>query len=172
HITNCLLRLMSPILSFTAEEAWQIFSRNTERSIFEEVWHALPRERMDQSALASWEDIRRLREMVNKNLEERRIAGQIGSSLAAELDIDAHGPAYDSLMRLGNDLRFVFITSSATVHHRAGGPIQTRVTPSTHRKCERCWHYRSDVGADAAHPDICGRCVANLHGAGEPRVYA
>ncbi|MEK7875001.1 MAG: isoleucine--tRNA ligase [Pseudomonadota bacterium] len=172
HITNCLLRLMSPILSFTAEEAWQIFSGNAERSIFEEVWHTLPEQRMDQSALASWEDIRQLREMVNKNLEERRIAGQIGSSLAAELDIDAHGPAYDSLKRLGNDLRFVFITSRATVHHRAGGPIQARVTPSTHRKCERCWHYRSDVGAAAAYPDLCGRCVANLHGAGEPRAYA
>jgi len=172
HITNCLLRLMSPILSFTAEEAWQIFSGNTERSIFEEVWHTLPEQRMGQSALASWEDIRQLREMVNKNLEERRIAGQIGSSLAAELEIYADGPAYDSLKRLGDDLRFVFITSSAKVHRRAGGPVQARVTPSTHRKCERCWHYRSDVGADAAHPDICGRCVANLHGAGEPRAYA
>jgi isoleucyl-tRNA synthetase len=171
HITNCLLRLMSPVLSFTAEEAWRIFSGNAERSIFEQVWHVLPAERMDQNMFKSWEDIRGLREIVNKHLEEKRIAGQIGSSLAAELDIDAPRPAYDALTRLGDDLRFVFITSRATVR-LAEEPLQVKVTPSTHRKCERCWHYRADVGADAAHPEICGRCVANLYGAGEPRVYA
>jgi isoleucyl-tRNA synthetase len=109
---------------------------------------------------------------VNKSLEEKRIAGEIGSALAAELDIDAHGPAYDSLIRLGDDLRFVFITSRATVNRVEGGPINVKVTASAHEKCERCWHYRADVGADAAHPQLCGRCVANLYGAGEPRTFA
>ena len=109
---------------------------------------------------------------MNKHLEAQRAAGQIGSSLAAELDIHAHGAAYDTLVRLGNDLRFVFITSRAAVHLADANPLCVEVTPSKHAKCERCWHYRNDVGADPAYADICGRCIANLYGSGEPRVYA
>jgi len=100
------------------------------------------------------------------------VQGLIGSSLQAELDIHAEGPVYASMKRLGDDLRFVFITSRATVHERQGAGITVDVTPSAHTKCERCWHYRPDVGGDPAHPSLCGRCVANLFGAGEPRQYA
>ena len=53
-----------------------------------------------------------------------------------------------------------------------GAPIDVLVTPSAHKKCERCWHYRADVGADAAHPDLCGRCVSNTTGSGESRTHA
>jgi isoleucyl-tRNA synthetase len=171
HITNSLLRLMAPILSFTADEAWQTFTRKTEQSVFEELWYQFPEIGNSEALRKDWGDLRQLRETVNKHLEEQRIAGKIGSSLAAELDIYAHGPVHDSLSRLKNDLRFVFITSSAAVHV-AEGPVRVEVKPSANTKCERCWHYRSDVGADASHADICGRCVANLYGSGEPRVYA
>jgi isoleucyl-tRNA synthetase len=173
HITHSLLRLMSPILSFTAQEAWEVFSGNAERSVFEEEWHVLPAARLNPAVIASWWDVRNARqEHINKRVEEQRVQGRIGSSLQAELDIHAEGPAYESMKRLGDDLRFVFITSRATVHERPGSGISVDVTPSAHRKCERCWHYRADVGADAAHPDICARCVSNLSGPGETRAYA
>ena len=172
HIANSLLRLMSPVLSFTAEEAWEVLNRNPERCIFEEEWYALPSSRLDPSAIDGWGNVRNTREIANKQIEEKRAAGLVGSSLQAELDIHASGPALESMKRLGDDLRFVFITSRATVHHREGAGPGVDVAPSAHRKCERCWHYRADVGADAAHPEICGRCVSNLSGPGESRQYA
>jgi isoleucyl-tRNA synthetase len=82
----------------------------------------------------------------------------------------AEGTRYDSLASLGDDLRFVLITSKATVARETGTAVT--VTPSAHPKCERCWHYRADVGADPAHPGLCGRCVSNLFGPGEPRAHA
>jgi isoleucyl-tRNA synthetase len=172
HISNCLLRLMAPVLSFTAEEAWQVLSGSAERSIFEETWHVFPEARLDQSLVDSWRDVRSAREIANKRIEEKRAAGLIGSSLQAEIDIYAFGKMHESLARLGEDLKFPFITSRVAVHHQEGGDLGVVVTPSSQRKCERCWHYRADVGIDRAHPDICGRCVSNLYGAGEPRQYA
>jgi len=96
----------------------------------------------------------------------------VGSSLQAELDIYAQAETLDALRSFGDDLRFMLITSRATVHEQIGAGLQIKVTPSTHQKCERCWHYRADVGADADHPHICGRCVSNLYGDGEPRQFA
>jgi len=172
HITNSLLRLMAPVLSFTAEEAWEELNRNSERCIFEEEWYALPASGLDQSAIDSWWDVRNTREIANKKIEEKRAAGLVGSSLQAELDIYTSGPILESMKRLGNDLKFVFITSRATAHHREGAGLGVDVTPSAHVKCERCWHYRADVGADAADPEICGRCVLNRSVPGEPRTHA
>jgi len=172
HITNALLKLMAPILSFTCEEAWQVFSRAKNSSMFEEKWHVFPEGMLEQSKFDAWWDLRNIRDIANKKIEEKREQGTIGSSLQAELDLYAFGPAYESMARLGDDLRFVFITSRATVHHREGGGLGVEVTASPHLKCERCWHYRADVGSDPKHPEICGRCVANLYGTGEPRHYA
>jgi isoleucyl-tRNA synthetase len=173
HITHALLKLMSPVLSFTAEEAWQVLKGGTESSIFEEEWHVFPEVRLEQSLVAGWWDIRNSREIINKKIEEQRAQGVIGSSLQAEIDIYAFGPPHEMMKRLGDDLKFVFITSRATIHERegAGGP-HAEVKASAHVKCERCWHYRADVGHDAQHPDLCSRCTANLYGAGEPRTYA
>ena len=165
HITHSLLRLMAPVLSFTAEEAWQVFGK--EGSIFEKTWHALPDAKLDAGTFDSWGSVRRLRDVVTKGIEARREKKEVGSSLAAELDIRASGPAYDALARLGEELRYVFITSRATVH-RAEGPVQVEVKPSTNRKCERCWHYRADVNA----ADLCGRCESNLQAPGERRTHA
>ena len=172
HVAHSLLRLMSPVLSFTAQEAWEVLIRDSQGCIFEEEWHVLPASGLESSVINSWKNILQIRELVNKKVEEKRAAGQIGSSLQAELEIDAGGPPFDSMKRLGEDLKFVFITSRATLRHREGVPIDVLVTPSTHRKCERCWHYRADVGADAAHPDLCGRCVSNTAGSGESRTHA
>ncbi|MGA7595947.1 MAG: isoleucine--tRNA ligase [Gallionella sp.] len=172
HITRSLVRLIAPILSFTAEEAWTVLCGNDDDSIFAGEWHVLPDASLDEDMHNSWLDVRYIREMVNKKLEEQREAGLIGSALAAEVDVYAHGDSYVSLKRLGDDLRLVFITSRATVHLREGGPLEISVRPSRHDKCDRCWHYREDVGADANHPTLCGRCVSNLYGSGEVRSYA
>ena len=172
HIANSLLRLMSPVLSFTAQEAWEVLNRDPERCIFEEEWHALPASGLDPQAIDGWREVRDARELANKRIEEQRAKGAIGSSLQAELDIAASGKLYESMKRLGDDLRFVFITSRATLGNGAGKDLEVRVTPSQHKKCDRCWHYRTDVGASTEHPTLCGRCISNLFGPGEPRPYA
>jgi len=168
HITNSLLRLMAPILSFTAEEAWKIFDRASEKSVFEETWHQLPAAGLEQSVVDHWQNVRRFRETVTKRIEERRAQKELGSSLQAELDIKAHGLAFESLARLGDELRFVLITSRATLREEKGSPVQIDVKASEHPKCERCWHYRPDVNPAG----LCGRCESNLHGAGVARRYA
>jgi isoleucyl-tRNA synthetase len=110
---------------------------------------------------------------VQKKLEELRERGAIGSSLQAEVDIRALRPRAALLAALGDDLRFVLITSAARVTAvDTDAEEAIIVTPSAHAKCERCWHWRADVGATAEHPTICGRCVSNLFGSGEPRSVA
>ncbi|HEV7802215.1 MAG TPA: class I tRNA ligase family protein, partial [Burkholderiales bacterium] len=179
HITHGLTRLLAPILSFTAEEVWQVLGGG-ESSIFEHTWYeqALP---ADAEVLRQrWERLRTLRSDVLKQLETLRVAGKIGSSLAGEVDLHADGEAAAFLRSFDDDLRFVFITSQARVADDAVGDavdtalpgVKVSVTPSPHAKCERCWHYRADVGADTAHLNICGRCVSNLFGSGEPRTHA
>ncbi len=172
HITHSLTRLIAPILSFTGEEVWEVLSGKNDVSVFEKQWYALPDAGLSGLEVNIWWDIRNIRELVNKKLEEQRAVGVIGSALAAEVDVYAFGEAYESLKRLGDDLKFVFITSRATLHHREGAGLGIEVMPSDHTKCDRCWHYREDVGIDVAHATLCGRCVSNLYGSGEVRKYA
>jgi isoleucyl-tRNA synthetase len=170
HIRDALLLLMAPVLSFTAEEAWRIV-RPDEASIFCRTWvDALPRLPDEEALRAKWSRILAVRAAVLKELETLRQDGKIGSSLQAEVEIAAPQADYDALASLGDDLRFVMITSAATLVRADSLAIE--VEPSSHRKCERCWHYRREVGADATHPTLCGRCLANLFGAGEPRTFA
>ncbi len=168
HITHTLTRLIAPILSFTGEEAWTVLA-NEHTSVFEGVWHELPD--AGEIAISDWLIVEAWRARVNKQLEEARSVGLIGSALAAEVDVFASGEEYDVLASLGNDLRLVFITSRASVHRAIDEP-HIDVSASLHDKCERCWHYREDVGADELHATLCGRCVSNLYGSGEERTYA
>jgi len=168
-IRDALLALMAPVLSFTAEEAWQLL-RPGDRTIFVRTWAELLPQPQDEALVGRWERIVAVRALVQKELEAVRQGGAIGSSLQADVEIVAAGSDYDDLASLGDDLRFVLITSTASV--RRGEPFAIVVTPSRNSKCERCWHWRADVGCDAAHPGLCGRCIANLFGAGEPRRYA
>ena len=167
HVAHSLLRLIAPILSFTADEAWKVFRRDEQDSVLLHTWHSFPDAGGD--LCKRWDEIRVARSEVQKEIESWRAAGKIGSSLQAEIEVKAQGARFELLKSLGDDLRFVFITSQATVVRDAHGIV---VTPSPHAKCERCWHYRADVGADPAHAQICGRCMQNLYGAGEPRTYA
>jgi isoleucyl-tRNA synthetase len=177
HITHSLLRVMAPILSFTAEEAWPLFAPKLWKSggetIFTQTYHELPAVDDAHLLLVKWARIRALRADVLRKLEEVRSAGGIGSSLQAEVELRVTAEDHDLLSTLSDDLRFVLITSQARVA-KAASPADTGVlvTPSAHAKCERCWHWRADVGADPAHPKICGRCVGNLQGSGEPRAFA
>jgi isoleucyl-tRNA synthetase len=171
HITQSLARLIAPIMSFTGEEVWAVLNGKDSESVFEQLWYTLPDSALEGAEVNAWTDIRAVREQVNKKLEEQRATSAIGSALQAEVDVYAPKATYDLLRRLGDDLRLVFITSRANVHLREG-ELEIKVAPSTHVKCERCWHYREDVGSDANHPTLCGRCVSNLFGTGEVRRYA
>ncbi len=169
-IRDALLTWMAPVLSFTAEEAWRI-AHPSDASIFCHTWRDSPPKLADADVLvAKWSRILATRAAVLKELEALRGDGRIGSSLQAEVAIHATDDDFDALASLGEDLRFALITSAASV--AKGNGLKVQATPSAHVKCERCWHYRADVGADAAHPLLCGRCVANLFGAGEPRRCA
>ena len=169
HILQTLTRLLAPVLSFTAEEIWQLVGKS--ESVFLEAWHALPAQADEVALLARWGRLRELRALTTKCIEELRVAGSVGSSLQAEVTLLAAGDDFDLLSSLGDDLKFVLITSAAQVKV-AEGETRVEATASTHQKCERCWHYRDDVNTDAAHPGLCGRCVSNLHGEGESRQHA
>jgi isoleucyl-tRNA synthetase len=169
-IRDALLLLAAPVLSFTAEEAWRVL-RPDEPSIFCRTWvGALPRFQDEGTLTAKWSRILAVRAAVQKELETLRQGGRIGSSLQAEVSVGAPDAECDALASLGDDLRFVLITSAAVVTR--ANELSIAVTPSAHPKCERCWHYRADVGSDAQHPTLCGRCVANLFGSGERRAFA
>jgi isoleucyl-tRNA synthetase len=171
HITHAMMRMMAPILSFTADEVWQTLGLDAEKTVFEELWYSLPAHGLSESDLQAWQTILEVRAVANKAIEEKRAQSLVGSSLQSELDIYADSAVYEALNRLGDDLRFVLITSRASLHQHAG-ELDIQVAPSSHVKCDRCWHYRADVAADTEHPHICGRCVSNLFGKGEARSHA
>ncbi|PKO61446.1 MAG: isoleucine--tRNA ligase, partial [Betaproteobacteria bacterium HGW-Betaproteobacteria-18] len=174
QITQAMLRWMAPFLSFTAEEAWAVLGQAgktpsaTRESIFMDTYVALAQ--VDAALLAKWSRIRELRDTVNKEIEVLRADGKLGSSLQAKVALTVGPDDHALLASLGEDLKFVFITS--VIDLRAGDALAIQVSPSTGVKCERCWHYRDDVGVDAVHPTLCGRCTSNLFGAGETRTVA
>ncbi|MEP6722566.1 MAG: class I tRNA ligase family protein, partial [Variovorax sp.] len=166
HITQAMLRWMAPFLSFTAEEAWKLVGNG--KSIFTQVYREFGAP--DEAVLAKWTRIREIRDSVNKEIETVRTEGKVGSSLQANIALTAGADDHALLASLGDDLKFVFITSA--VQLVAGESLSIAVKASSDVKCERCWHYRADVGHDAEHPTLCGRCTSNLYGAGETRSIA
>ena len=169
HVTQAMLRWMAPFLSFTAEEAWRVAAPGQSESIFTQTYSDLSAWG-DDALLAKWGRIREMRDVVNKDIETVRSAGKLGSSLQAEIELTAAAADHALLASLGDDLRFVTITSQARLV--AGDALVVAVEPSASPKCERCWHYREDVGHDAAHPTLCSRCTSNLFGDGERRTVA
>jgi isoleucyl-tRNA synthetase len=179
-ITQVLAGLMAPILSYTAEEIWQTLTPNTEDYVVLHNWTdsmdvVSATEYADYATLlkSKWEKVRALRAQAAKEIEVLRGAGQVGSSLQAELDFNVTASDFEALTSLGEDLRFVTITSAARVYKVATDAEQKiLVQPSQQIKCERCWHYVADVGSHAEHPTICGRCVTNITGKTVARKYA
>ncbi|MCH2557996.1 MAG: isoleucine--tRNA ligase [Alcanivorax sp.] len=183
-IAQALVRWMAPILSFTAEEIHEHLPGDKADSVFLTTWFDglfdLPANAdMD---LAFWERVQAVKQAVNKAIEEARNRKELRANLAADATLYVDDALREQLTRLGDELRFVTITSTATLAPLAEAPadledsavagLKVKVAPSPHTKCARCWHHREDVGVDPAHPDICGRCVTNVEGPGEERDYA
>ncbi|RRQ21326.1 isoleucine--tRNA ligase [Thiohalobacter thiocyanaticus] len=190
-IIETLTRWLAPILSYTAEEIWRLIPGEREPSVFLETWFELPEMFLATEAESKdfgmdfWAQVMEVRMAVSRELERLRVAGGIGASLDAEVDLYCGREIQDRLARLEDELRFVLLTSYARVHPviqppetgehvtlAGGDELWVVVSPSDHPKCARCWHHREDVGANAEHPELCGRCVDNVAGAGESRRFA
>ena len=166
HVSEAMLRWMAPFLSFTAEEAWRV--RGHQQSIFVQTYQSLPAG--NAALLEKWSRIRAIRDLVNKEIENVRSAGQIGSSLQARVVLTAPPEDFELLQSLGEDLKYPFIVSQMAL--RAGDALHLEVTALELAKCERCWHYSDDVGTNPEHPTLCKRCDSNLHGSGDTRTHA
>lgn len=180
HIAEAFARWVAPILSFTAEEIWAFIPGDRESSIFLAEWYSLPT--ADNTAITDndWALIAEVRNAVNKVLEGKKEEG-IQKSLEAEVALYANSGLHDALAKLGDELRFVLITSEAMLKPLADGQggeetevegLQLAVEKTAYAKCDRCWHHREDVGMHVDHPELCSRCVDNVEGSGEKRQYA
>lgn len=194
HILEILVRVLAPILSFTAEEIWQQmrqqFKNKRENSIFLTEWHLIESDKFEKDLIMQddWVHIHQTRISVYKELEKIRAGGKIGSSLDAEVKLFCSEKIFSSLKKLRkndneSELRFILITSYAAVLSDSERPTDAvkaenlnslwiKVNPSQHSKCIRCWHHREDVGENHEHPELCGRCISNLFGESEERNFA
>ena len=172
HITRSLILGISPILCFTAEEAWEILAGGTEDSVLYHTLHEFPSmpETVEAELAKKWQAVREVREAVNKEIETKRAAEVVGSSWQAAVSITAHEPTYGYLRALGEELRFVLMVSKVSVSE--GEALSIVVDKAEGEKCERCWHYLPDVGSNTAHPCLCARCIDNVEGKGEERLLA
>jgi isoleucyl-tRNA synthetase len=186
HIIESLVRWIAPILSFTAEEIWQLLAGDRAESVFLATWYE-GLFALDADGLLSreeWAIVLQVREAVARELERLRGGSEIGASLDAEVTLYADEPTAALLGRLEDELRFVLITSYADVAPAGrrsdeavsaalpGRDLWIAARASGHPKCVRCWHRREDVGSDPGHPELCGRCVENVEGDGERRRFA
>ena len=190
HIAHALIRWITPILSFTAQEAWEVF-HGADSYVFTEEWYTFPEFALSDISADDWQRIMLAKDMVNKNIETARGEKIINANLSADVSLYADGAMQESLAKLGEELRFVLITSKATLHPMSAAPankvasdeqtdsdteasadLVVNVSAATGTKCVRCWHIRDDIGTDSAHPEICSRCVTNVSGDGEVRHYA
>ncbi|MGB5211747.1 MAG: isoleucine--tRNA ligase [Gammaproteobacteria bacterium] len=184
HIAEAMVRWLAPILSFTAEEIWAAMPGEREESVFLDGWYQIPGASAPAPAV-DWPLLLKLREEVSRELERLRNENVIGSALDAEVTIYCEQEIHQRLAALGEELRFVFITSEASVAALPERPDNARaiegfgedtlfvtVARSEHQKCARCWHRRRDVATHDTHPDLCGRCVVNVDGPGERRRFA
>jgi isoleucyl-tRNA synthetase len=181
HIAESMVRWLAPILSFTAEEIWRYLPGKRGESVFLETWHPVPETPSDP---IDWPALIQLRTDVVRELEKLRDAGSIGAPLDAVVDVYCAPDEYARFNVLGDELRFLFITSEARVHEASTPPdnavlatntgragVWITLEPSSDTKCIRCWHRRPDVGRYADHPELCGRCVTNVDGPGEQRKF-
>ena len=171
YITDALLKLLAPALSFTAEEAYAVFNPENKGTIFVERYAELPNVKEGVELLNKWSIIRDLRSNVQMEIERQREKGLIGSSLQAEVSLKLPQEEYDLIKGLGDEAAFVMITSKVTLDGISPERVIT-VKPSEAKKCERCWQYKESVGEDKNYPTLCCRCVGNLFGTPETRLFA
>jgi isoleucyl-tRNA synthetase len=181
HVAQAMVRWLAPILSFTAEEAWAYLPSPPNESVFLNTWHQFPAGTQHESAF-DWAALIALKSDVGQELERLRASGSLGSSLEAEVTVYVPDARLAGFEKMGDELRFLLITSYAHVMSSDAVPpsavkasqdgVWLDVKPSGHAKCIRCYQLRSDVGSDANHPEICARCVSNVQGPGEERHFA
>jgi isoleucyl-tRNA synthetase len=186
HVLQAMVRWLAPILSFTAEEMWKHLpgAASAPASVFLTTWHELP---APPATDIDWDSLIALRSAIQRELEKLRDGGSIGAPLEAEVDIYCRPDVFSRHAALGSELRFLTITSAARVHREDSPPVEAVaaetgagvidgvhlvVRPSTAAKCPRCWHLQIDVGSDAGHPELCGRCAGNVSGRTERRRHA
>jgi isoleucyl-tRNA synthetase len=184
HIAEALVRWIAPILSFTADEIWENLPGERADSVFLVEWYThLPTLPVDNVlGREYWSTVIEVRDAVNRELENRRNQGELKGGLDAEVTLYCSDELAALLGTLGEELRFVLITSAARIEPLAAAPATAAATEleglalgvaaSAHAKCERCWHRREDVGQHAVHPGLCGRCIENVDGDGEQRRFA
>ena len=184
HLVQAFVRWMSPILSFTAQEAWALIPEQREKYVFTSQWYDLP-----QAAGANpispehWQVLLNVKAAVNKQIEAARNAKLVGSNLSAQVDLWVNNDLYTALNQLGDELRFVLITSQVNLHHITDATanngeatdmdgLRVKISPAAGTKCARCWHVLPDVGTHSVHSTLCARCIVNVSGSGEERQYA
>ncbi|MEO6080413.1 MAG: isoleucine--tRNA ligase [Steroidobacteraceae bacterium] len=185
HILQGMVRWLAPILSFTAEEIWKALPGYAQapKSVFLTAWHdypAVPESKIDWDALIA------LRQAVQRELEKLREAGTIGAPLEAEVDVYCLREYASRYLATGTELRFLTITSAMRIHKVSAEPagvtaaetgtavipgVWLRAQRSPGTKCVRCWHLTDDVGTDAEHPELCGRCAGNISDRPEVRRH-
>jgi isoleucyl-tRNA synthetase len=169
HITKALLGMLSPILAFTSDEAWEVLVNDANDSTLYHTHHEIPAITNAPELVSKWAQIQEFRIAVLKELENKRTAGLIGASLQAELIINATDDLYQLLHSIGGDLKFAYMVSGIKLHRASETSVEVVVSSAV--KCERCWHYTNNVGSDKQHPTICSRCAENVDGAGELRQF-
>ena len=182
HIAEAMIRWLAPILSYTADEAWHYMPGERSETVFLETWYTKLSPLDNPAERQTWETLMQVRSAVSKCLEATRKAGTIGSALDAEVTLYCEDALYATLATLGDELRFVLITSSANIATLDSTPhesietdytgLKLTIQASAANKCPRCWHHRKDIGRDTTHPELCGRCVQNVTGTGEQRQFA
>jgi isoleucyl-tRNA synthetase len=183
HIIEAMVRWLAPVLSYTADELWQYLPGERSESVFLESWYeglfGLGADGV--FSMADWDKVIGVRSEVSRQLETMRKVGDIGSSLDAEVQLYCDDEIAAVLNKLGDEMRFILITSYAGVRSITEKPetalatemagLELVVRASEYAKCDRCWHHREDVGSHSEHPLLCGRCVENVDGSGEQRLY-
>ena len=184
HVLEMFSRLIAPILSFTADEIWQSIPGERAASVFLSDFSESVAEFSESESFSDefWQKVMAVKTAVNKELEAKRAAKKLGSSLSAEVDLYCNEDLANLLARFEEELRFVLIVSRASIHSidsAAGSAVETEVeglklliSPSIFAKCERCWHHLPNVGESPTHPSLCQRCVVNIDGEGEQRSFA
>lgn len=184
HLVQAFVRWMSPILSFTAQEAWPLIPEQREKYVFTTQWYDLPQATgANPISPEHWQVLLNVKAAVNKQIEAARNAKLVGSNLSAQVDLWVNDHLYTALNQLGSELRFVLITSQVNLHHindanATNGEftdmdgLRVKISPAAGIKCARCWHVLPDVGTHPAHSTLCARCIVNVSGSGEERQYA
>jgi len=181
HVLEALVRWLAPILSFTAEEIWRFMPGDRQPSVLLDAWYTdFPK--LKQGSKINWGLLKQVRDEVNKVLEARRQAGDIGSALETKIVLYANPDLYCQLRKMGNELHFLLITSGSEIFpmNEADGDVsetalkqvKVKIEVLDSEKCDRCWQRCKDVGDNTSYPELCGRCVINIEGIGEERYFA